>query len=613
MEANFAKVLDSSCRVMGDLKRKRLSRSAVYFTGGTRKLVSKQSNWNALCSKLVKRRKIDGCRFKHGDCGSQFRKSLLKNYTNFKKSVSPKRVMFYQDNDWVDFPKDLVDLIKKDFELKKATTEVDFNGNQYILDFLHMFQLNLKTGAQRPIAWIDEAESCFFPEIYSDDDFEPHECCQADYEKNQALLFSEGNGSHEIKLQLEIELNGFGASKLNEQSGESNAFIKQIKIDQKPVMNNNIEEVKDSCSRDLDAKMEEDVGENQQADDNVAAQQKPASGDLSAAVVRDMFYTGMNSTNNANIRDLYRSLNNSMQARLELFDKQIEITKRYRGDSNVRFAWFPTCKEALPSIMKYGFGHFGPLNIKSPYGIGVHLIAANYSSTSATYCDVDENGLRYMVFCRVILGKMEVVHTGSKQFHPSSEDFDSGVDDLHNPSHYIIWNMNMNTHIYPEYVVSFKFPSLDEGYGDANERKLVHSGVTTSSPKPQGHLPFDSSPGVVGSNGDPSSELDISLGKAATQGSSTSRTPKSPWMPFPMLFEAISAQVPSKDMKLVNIHYELFRGKKISRDDFVKKLRLIVGDALLRSTITDLQCKVPLKAKGEMQASTLEVDNKTGP
>ena len=32
--------------------------------------------------------------------------------------------------------------------------------------------------------------------------------------------------------------------------------------------------------------------------------------------------------------------------------------------------------------------------------------------------------------------------------------------------------------------------------------------------------------------------------------------------------------------------------KKISRDDFVKMLRVIVGDTLLRSTLTNLQCKV---------------------
>lgn len=93
-------------------------------------------------------------------------------------------------------------------------------------------------------------------------------------------------------------------------------------------------------------------------------------------------------------------------------------------------------------------------------------------------------------------------------------------------------------------------------------------------------------------------------------------------MPFPMLFAVISNKVPSKDMELITNHYELFRvckmacsavifcsnsnvyhdqvitfcfpfqEKKISRENFVKKLRLIVGDALLKSTITSLQGKV---------------------
>lgn len=49
-------------------------------------------------------------------------------------------------------------------------------------------------------------------------------------------------------------------------------------------------------------------------------------------------------------------------------------------------------------------------------------------------------------------------------------------------------------------------------------------------------------------------------GKAASQGSSTSsRVPKSPWMPFPMLFAAISNEVPPKNMELINTHYNIFR------------------------------------------------------
>ncbi|KAE8703423.1 hypothetical protein F3Y22_tig00110469pilonHSYRG00015 [Hibiscus syriacus] len=60
-----------------------------------------------------------------------------------------------------------------------------------------------------------------------------------------------------------------------------------------------------------------------------------------------------------------------------------------------------------------------------------------------------------------------------------------------------------------------------------------------------------------------------------------------------MLFAAVSNKIPRTDMERVTDHYEQFRAKKITRDDFVKKLRLIVGDSLLRSTITALQCKVP--------------------
>lgn len=82
---------------------------------------------------------------------------------------------------------------------------------------------------------------------------------------------------------------------------------------------------------------------------------------------------------------------------------------------------------------------------------------------SAIICDVDEKGLRHMVLCRVILGNTEVVNPGSKQFYPSDQCFDSGVDDMQNPNHYVIWNMNMNTHIFPECVVSFKMPSTVKG------------------------------------------------------------------------------------------------------------------------------------------------------
>ena len=58
---------------------------------------------------------------------------------------------------------------------------------------------------------------------------------------------------------------------------------------------------------------------------------------------------------------------------------------------------------------------------------------------------------------------MEPLGLGSRQFHPSSNDYDNGVDDVQSPRYYIVWNMNVNTHIYPEFVVSFKVYSNLKG------------------------------------------------------------------------------------------------------------------------------------------------------
>lgn len=81
---------------------------------------------------------------------------------------------------------------------------------------------------------------------------------------------------------------------------------------------------------------------------------------------------------------------------------------------------------------------------------------------SANY-HFDENGLQHMLLCRVIMGNMELIHPGSEQLEPSNENYDSGVDDLQNPNRYIVWEMYMNSHIYPEYVVSFRVPPKAKG------------------------------------------------------------------------------------------------------------------------------------------------------
>lgn len=69
---------------------------------------------------------------------------------------------------------------------------------------------------------------------------------------------------------------------------------------------------------------------------------------------------------------------------------------------------------------------------------------------------MDGNGEKHLILCRVILGNVEKVEVGSQQYYPSKLEFDTGADDLNNPKWYIVWSSNMNRHIIPEFVVSYK-------------------------------------------------------------------------------------------------------------------------------------------------------------
>ncbi|KAM5551102.1 hypothetical protein ABKV19_026100 [Rosa sericea] len=607
MEAKIAKALDSGRRVMLGVKRKRATRYAAYFPGAKHQGLPRKPT----LSKLRKRRKLYGCGTKLMSFESHVRRSLLSSYSNFTRTGVPQRLMFYQNGEWNNYPQVLVDLVRKDLQIKKAAIKIESNGDHLLLDFLHMFQLDLRTGVQHPIAWIDEAGSCFFPEIYSDDEDEPngnwlHEDCN-----DQDPLVDECCGSREIKLHLEIEIDGMDQPELKECSGESNGLVKKIQIDQIAASSGYVMEVENSCNGGGGPQVDEDVEDNQQMRKNLARATETLNRKLDCDTVRNIFFKGMNTCDAAELVDIYRCSSNLMQARLELFEKQVEITKTFRGDANVRYAWLASSKGELSTILMYGLGHCGLAAIKSIYGTGVHLTAASFSNTCASYCDIDENGVRHMLFCRVIMGNMELLHPESKQLHPCSQDYDSGVDDLQDPKNYIVWNMNINTHIYPEFVVSFKLSSNTEGHPIGSEKKHGVSGVTTYFEGPKGFLQLQSPAIDKGSKIHSNSDCGRMYGSdgqlismsgcfQATTGSTSQRTPKSPWMPFPMLFAAIASKIPPKDMEQVNVHYDFFRAKKITREEFVEKLRLTVGDSLLRSTITELQCKIPFKSKSEL-------------
>ncbi|KAL8539993.1 hypothetical protein ACS0TY_001556 [Phlomoides rotata] len=549
MNANFEKVLDSRQSIAVNLKRKWSDQCTISSKGAINVPLPPQTSPSPSAHNLAKRTKLDGSKNKYESCAFPSGKRLLKYYSNFKRSGVLSRLMYYNNDAWHDFSQNVIEFVNNEFLLKKTAVEVEVDGNQILIDFLHMNQLDMNTGLHQPIAWIDVSGNCFFPEIISHD--APN---------------SEGynHGGHkplgsDINLHLEISIHGLN----NESSGESNVIVEQVQANKNAALEYCDEDDSHSCAKTSDVERDEKSRGGEQMRENEIHVVAPGNRSLDLEAVKEMFFKAINSTA-AKIVEIRPCASTVGKGRLELFEKQVEITKKYRGDPNLRYAWLPCSRESVSTILQYGIVHSDPLKIKPLHGMGIYLIPANGTQLSINYFDVDENDMRHMVFCRVIMGTMELVHRGSNQFYPSSDEFDNGVDKLTNPNHYVVWNMNMNSHIYPEFVVSFKLASgVEEAmFGKENKvdiSRFANHGVLQAQ---NGGRRFEA------------------------------RMPKSPFMPFPMLFAAISNKISSQNMDLVRTNYALFRNKKISRDTFVKKLRMIVGDDLLKTAITGLQCRM---------------------
>ncbi|XP_030531241.2 probable inactive poly [ADP-ribose] polymerase SRO5 [Rhodamnia argentea] len=231
------------------------------------------------------------------------------------------------------------------------------------------------------------------------------------------------------------------------------------------------------------------------------------------------------------------------KARAQAFQAYSEAVQK-KGDSdtaNVRYAWYATSKEDVSKILSYGFSYSGKPENDGLYGCGAYFAPDNHPLESIMSAPIDRDGLQHLLLCRVILGKSELVTHGSEQSHPSSEQYDSGIDDLSSPRKYIIWSTHMNTHVLPEYVVSFRAPYC------------------------------------------------LSVGLVRTP--EKSQNPTSPWIPFPILILELSKIFHPSDVGLISKYYEDRKGEKISRHVLVQKVRQIVGDRLLIKIIKSFRTK----------------------
>ncbi|XXG67821.1 hypothetical protein AAC387_Pa06g1078 [Persea americana] len=579
MDVKNAKVMSNGRKVPTDWNTKQVAQPSAPC-----ELVRQQVTLDTPLDRHCKRVRLGGCK---NSCKCSFRKSVVKNYSHFMKSGLPQHIFSYESREWKILPKEIVPLLKDDFQKKKAITEIVFKGKVFLFDFSHMVQVDTETSLQQPIAWIDESGNSFFPELelYSNID----ELLLPSNGEDQIHVNFDPNETGKIKVQISVT--GSDISVLGEGNETSIFHSKRPKIEWKKTASDDCKLNEVYCNFDKsDERFGKGIGENVlrpfSASEYFGFESKRGKldklviGGSDYNAIQKMLLVGFGPS--LKVSDIVGIFHSSptdilVQARLQLFQKQIEIMRTHRGNANVRYAWFSSSKETVSRIMFHRFEHTDMPKFKPLHGIGIHLSATSSRISANYYSDVDENGLQHMLLCRVIMGNVELIHPGSKQFQPISENFDSGVDDLQNPLYYIIWGMHMNSHIYPEYVVSFRVPSKDE--------ELIVREIGCDTP--------DSGPvNLVGTSQQFAAWVKQSQERARDYNERVPNIPSSPWLPFPMLLNAVSNKIPSENMELVGHHYDEFKMKTISRAEFIIKLRSIVGDDLLRSSITSLKSKV---------------------
>ncbi|KAK1368258.1 hypothetical protein POM88_034350 [Heracleum sosnowskyi] len=132
-------------------------------------------------------------------------------------------------------------------------------------------------------------------------------------------------------------------------------------------------------------------------------------------------------------------------------------------------------------------------------------------------------------------------------------------------------------HLLPRKQLSSDFQT---GHMTGTVDELDFSGLTISE-GPEVQLQFHSGSDTV--------SVPKSQGIAEDIGSCSTKNSKSAYLPFPVLFAAISNRISLSKMNLITRLYEAFRSKKMNRDEFVLKLRVVAGDELLKSAIINLQ------------------------
>ncbi|KAK8461443.1 hypothetical protein SEVIR_1G039500v4 [Setaria viridis] len=447
------------------------------------------------------------------------RPNLANDCVNFLKSGAPSRIMYYKQGSWHNFPEQIMKSLIEEFRGNKSSVVSVMDDEPILVDFLSMTLVNLKTRKQRSVAWFDDTGKRFFPSLFFDE------------ESDEMTKGDSGN--------VDSTAQGIMVDKAATSPPE---VVKQVVLESNPPVPD-----KPSTVDVLRKKIT-----------------SVERGSESFLFVQDLFLSGMDPfATPSNILHIHRYSPNDItaQCRFEAFERQMKSTKEARGDANVRYGWLGSRKNDIVRILINGLGTTANPVEKAGLSAGVYLSPENRAFTSVGLCDVDEKGVQYMLLCRMILGNMEAVEPGSQESFPSSEIYDSGVDDCSNPKCYVMWPSHLSTHIRLEYLVSFKLVP-----------KVRHYLLDLKG------LWFNPSPKEVA--------MDISTLQPVM--SETGEGPNSPWISFSVLFGVIQGNISSVAKELLFHHYEELKEGIISREEMVKKMIIIVGEKILLEALKKL-------------------------
>lgn len=271
-------------------------------------------------------------------------KLLLQNYSNFKRSGVPRRIMFYQNGSWIDFPSPVVDILHLAFLDGKQVVDAAIDGSCYLFDFLRMLQIDFETENHRSIAWIDENGNCFFPKKFIDDGFTSE--------------------MENPKIEIEIRICASSGVELD-GTKEGVANLEEDEDDE--VASGNDYEVVSKRQRLIGTEFESSRWPNTKV---------LREGDETYATLSNLFLNA--------IRKIYVEVTITAihhfsrhgpleKARVDVFHKQMEITATARGASNTVYAWFGASAKVISEVFAHRFCAPSKAISSDAYGVGVYL------------------------------------------------------------------------------------------------------------------------------------------------------------------------------------------------------------------------------------------------